>query len=389
MNQFLIIKYTLLTMVIFYIFFIIYFKLRYPFWSKQPIFYYHDIGNLIYPKGIIETSLPNCGNKINQSIIFKKGSHLSSKEIKEINKLLTNNYMTDKLEKYTPSNNDFIDHLICRNMPSRVSLYYDKQKNQLIGTMTSVYKQMILPSNYLDVGYVDYLCIDENHRGKNIAGKIIENHYIRERYQQKTSVYLFKHEGFSRPFVPLTIYNTYFYKLNLFEKIILTQQRLNISLITKNNISMLYDLQTNLQKNITNKSSCFKCVIMDEFEHLSYLIEKKHIFIFALIENMKPKAFYFFRNNYTTYNDDKSIECFSCIKYDKDIETNKLVLGFYLAIDYLKTIDKYKILILENIADSRYLTKNMDQQPYHYSKYYYYLYNYAMKPIASRNIVII
>ena len=42
---------------------------------------------------------------------------------------------------------------------------------------------------------------------------------------------------------------------------------------------------------------------MDEFQHLTYLIEKKHIFIFALIENMKPKAFYFFRNNYTTIED--------------------------------------------------------------------------------------
>ena len=383
------VKYMFLTITIFYILFIIYFKLRYPFWSKQPIFYYHDVKNLIYPRGIIETSLPKCSNKINKSIVFKSASTLSNLEISEIKSLLTNNYMTDSFEKYTPTNNDIIDHLISRTMQSNVSLYYDKMKGDLIGTMTSAYKQMIIPDVYLDVGYVDYLCVDKNHRGKNIAGQIIQNHYIRERYQQKTSVYLFKHEGHSRPYVPLTIYNTYFYKLDLFKKIIVTQQHLNISFITKNNTSLLYDLQTQLQSDIETSSSNFKCVIMDEFQHLTYLIEKKHLFIFALIEDSTPQAFYFFKNNYTTYNDEKSIECFACIKYNKQLETNKLVLGFYLAIDYLKTIDKYKILIMENIADSHNIIKQLDIQPYHYSKYYYYLYNYAMRPISSRKIVII
>ena len=124
--------------------------------------------------------------------------------------------MTDSFEKYTPTNNDIIDHLICRSMPSRVSLYYDKVKKNLIGLMTSAYKQMIMSKVNLNLGYIDYLCVDKNHRCKNIAGQIIENHYIRERYQQKTSVFLFKHEGFSRPFVPLTIYNAYFYKLDNF-----------------------------------------------------------------------------------------------------------------------------------------------------------------------------
>ena len=385
----LILKYIFLIITVFYVLFIFYFKLRYPFWSKQPIFYYHDIGNLIYPKGIIETSLPNCSERVDKSIIFKEASELSLNEIKDMKLLLTNNYMTDSFEKYTPTNNDIIDHLICRTIPSRISFYYDKKKGDLIGTMTSAYKQMIMSKINLNVGYIDYLCVDKNNRGKNIAGQIIQNHYIRERYQTKNSIFLFKHEGFSRPFVPLTIYNTYFYKLDNFEKIILTQQSLNISLITKNNTAMLYDLQTKLQNEIENSTSMFDCIIMDEFQHLTYLIEKKHIFIFALIENMKPKAFYFFRNNYTTYNDAKSIECYSCIKYENDIDTNKLILGFYLAIDYLKTIDKYKILILENITDTHYLTKNMDQQPYHYSKYYYYLYDYAMKPISSRKIVII
>ena len=97
-----------LTITIFYIVFIVYFKLRYPFWSKQPIFYYHDIKNLIYPSGIIQTSLPNFNNKVNKHIIFKDASELSVNEIKNMKWLLTNNYMTDSFEKYTPTNNDII-----------------------------------------------------------------------------------------------------------------------------------------------------------------------------------------------------------------------------------------------------------------------------------------
>ena len=67
--------------------------------------------------------------------------------------LLTNNYMTDSFEKYTPTNNDIIDHLICRTIPSRISFYYDKKKGDLIGTMTSAYKQMIMSKINLNVGY--------------------------------------------------------------------------------------------------------------------------------------------------------------------------------------------------------------------------------------------
>ena len=120
------------------------------------------------------------------------------------------------------------------------------------------------------------------------------------------------------------------------------------------------------------------------------------------MEEQTAKAYYFFRNNHTTYDGDLSVECFACIKvntthkdnnsndnYNNDIENDKFKLGFYLAIDHLKTIDKYKVLLLESIADTSTLIKNIDIQPYTYSKYYYYLYNYAMKPVSSKNIVII
>ena len=80
---------------------------------------------------------------------------------------------------------------------------------------------------------------------------------------------------------------------------------------------------------------------------------------------------------------------FCCIKYDRSLEDNRFLLGFYLAIDYVKSIDKYKILLFENIADSHCLIKEIKHRPYHYSKYQYYLYNYAMRPVPARNIVII
>ena len=42
---------------------------------------------------------------------------------------------------------------------------------------------------------------------------------------------------------------------------------------------MLFDLQTKLQSDIENYTSNFNCVIMDEFQHLTYLIEKTYICI--------------------------------------------------------------------------------------------------------------
>jgi GNAT superfamily N-acetyltransferase len=392
MNKFMMLKYMTLGVVVFYVLFIIYFKLSYPFWSKQPIFYYHDVRNLLYPKGIIETSLPNMSRKINKSIDYKNARTLTSQEIANLEQFLENNYMTEHYERYTPTNNDVMDHLLCRNMPSNVSLYYDNMYGELIGSMTSAYKTFIKPNVELQVGYVDNLCVDKNHRGKNIAGQLIENHYVRERYQHKTAVYMFKHEGISRPFVPLTIYNTYFYKLDLFHKIITTQNYLSCIQVTSNTSYLLYDLQTKLKKSMeknTKNNLLFQCVIMDGLEHLMYLIKKQHLHIFCLVEDKTPLAFYFFKNIYTTYNGDKSIECFSCIKFNPKLETNKFLLGFYLAIDAIKAIDKYKILLLENISDTHYLIQNIKQSPYHSSKYYYYMYNYAMKPVSAKHIVIL
>jgi hypothetical protein len=217
---------------------------------------------------------------------------------------------------------------------------------------------------------------------------------------KKLDVFFFKHEGTSRPFVPLTIYNCYFYDLNLFPKIHLTQRKLNTVLIGESTLSIFYDLYNYLTTNLKKSKNRFTCLIMDEYKHMAYLMKKQHIFVFALMEEQTAKAYYFFRNNHTTYDGELSIECFACIKVNatlKDnnnsnnhnIENDKFKLGFYLAIDHLKTIDKYKVLLLESIADTSTLIKNIDIQPYTYSKYYYYLYNYAMKPVSSKNIVII
>ena len=78
--------------------------MRYPFWSKQPIFYYHDLRNLIYPIGVIETSLPNSSDKLNQSIVYKRATELNTTEIGQFIHLLKNNYMTESHEKYIPKN---------------------------------------------------------------------------------------------------------------------------------------------------------------------------------------------------------------------------------------------------------------------------------------------
>lgn len=399
-----ILKYMTLGVVVLYVLFIVYFKLRYPFWSRQPVFYYHDIKNMIYPKGIIQLSLPNVSYKLNNSIDFKDVKLMTSQEMTNLTNFIKNNYMTEPHEKYTPTKDDIKDQLICRNMPSSVSMYYDNLYGDLIGTMTSAFKIFIKPNVDLQVAYIDNLCVDKKHRGKNIAGQIIENHYIRERYQNKVSVFMFKHEGISRPFVPLTIYHTYFYKLNQFHKIIITQNYLKCVLVTKDLSYLLYDLQTSLKHINNNKHQHnnkqqynnkhqnklpFQCVVMDDLEHLMYLIKKQHIHVFCLLEEKTPLAFYFFKDIYTTYNGEKSIECFSCIKFKPNLENDKFVLGFYLAIDYIKSIDKYKILLLENISDTHYLLQTIKQSPYHSSKYYYYMFNYAMRPVSSKQIVIL
>ena len=52
------IMYIILGLVVLYLLFIVYCKIRYRFWSTQPVFHIHNLYYWLFPPGIIQHSLP-------------------------------------------------------------------------------------------------------------------------------------------------------------------------------------------------------------------------------------------------------------------------------------------------------------------------------------------
>ena len=66
------IKYMIITLIVTYVVFYLFFKLKDPFWARQPVFHFHNLWYWLFPPGIIQHSLPIIGKYYDPTILFKK-----------------------------------------------------------------------------------------------------------------------------------------------------------------------------------------------------------------------------------------------------------------------------------------------------------------------------
>ena len=106
------------------------------------------------------------------------------------------------------------------------------------------------------------------------------------------------------------------------------------------------------------------------------------------MSNDQPMGFYIFKNPYTKYFDDLSIE-FNA-SYNKT-DSELFLKGFFTCLDKIQEYIKYNIILLENTSDNNYILN-------HLMKYYiikfeatasYYLYNYASYSIENYKVLCI
>ena len=71
------IKLFLITIVSFRILYILYFKFKYKFWSRQPVFHTYNLWYWINPPGIIEQIIPKIDKFYDHTIITQKEDNLT------------------------------------------------------------------------------------------------------------------------------------------------------------------------------------------------------------------------------------------------------------------------------------------------------------------------
>jgi hypothetical protein len=233
----------------------------------------------------------------------------------------------------------------------------------------------------MTINYVDFLCVHTKHRKKNYAGKQIYTHYCHTRNKSNNIVSLFKRESKSNMIVPLTVYKNYLFKHDNWKLTLnFNFPNMNIVFVSKTNMNKFYQIFSESKKN-------FKCFISLNLGHVFYLIEKGHIIITALMINEHFKGFYVFRNPYTSYNHDKSLEFVSSY-VNEDIDNKVFTLGFLISLNLVSKDLQTKLLFIENISNNNKIIKLLLEKykPKREFVNSLYFYNFAYLPKESKDI---
>jgi hypothetical protein len=382
--------YVIFIIILIYILCFCYIKLKYHFWSIQPVFHYYNIAYLIHPVGIITREMPIVNKYFNLSNIQTiQYSQLNGVEKQKIINFIKTHFLRTNETNYLPTDTSFSSHFEHNKFDSYISVYYDNQmlfmnnesinNKQLIATMTSRPLYVTIRSKTIPVYYVDYLCVHSFYRKKNIAPQMIQTHEWHQRHNNKDIVVsLFKREGQLNGIVPLTVFTTYAYKKITAYKI--NNPTLSIILINEQSLHLLMDF-------IKLHSKHFDCMITPHLSNLLHLIRNKIIYIYVLKSNDVFLSCYFFRNTYTTYFNKPSMECFASIS---NCPYNELFYqGFTLAYYAYSNVLKCKIILIENTSDNHKIINLIDKKEFAQCPTAYFLYNYATYPVESSKCLII
>jgi len=371
----LIIPICILVLIVIYF---IWFKLRHPFWAKQPVFHYHDIYHHLFPNRIIEHSLPIKNKYFNyKNIVVKKTNELSQNEKINIIKLIQSNYYKENKYYYRPLNRNVFPYFLNHTEPCYISLYYINK--ELVGVLTSrpVYIQFKHIS--LTAYYADFLCIHKKHRKKYIAAYLIQTHQYHQSYNNlNINVSLFKKERCANYFISLVYYNTYFFNITLWDTIPL-HNSVKIHKITDENIHTIIEFMQKTKKK-------YKCFISISIGNLLELIKTRNIIIYGTFIGSVCYSCYFFRDITTYYNKKPAIELFTSIKACSD---ELFIHAFSNVMFYMK--QNYDFILLENVSDSSCLLNNilLKHKYIFKEKTFFQLYNYAQNTILPEEFAYI
>ena len=191
-----------------------YIKLRYRFWSKQPVFHYYNVLYWVRPPGIIHHDIPESNEYVNIiNVKTQDTASLSETDTTRIVNFIGNNYLRTKSTSYLPENKHVMTYFLNSNNKSYISIYkrptllYENEKyiteqkhvveNEYFGMISARPLHVTLKSKPMfTTYYVDNLCVHHGHRKKGIAQKLIQTiYYDIRRKNANINTCLFKREG--------------------------------------------------------------------------------------------------------------------------------------------------------------------------------------------------
>jgi hypothetical protein len=369
--------------------------MKWPFWSKQPVFHYWNAMLWLKPDRIINTAPVSTNSRYyDRNIAFHEINGCTPEIIAEFCELVRNHFMRSKEVDFSPSQENILAHFKYHAKPSHIAFLKQPITDKMLGAITGrpltcyfseTSPQGKVSSTRIPLNYVDFLCVDSNNRKKNVAPRLIYTYYAKQ--QPSNQVCLFKREGDTHFIVPLCAYMTHgfsleklFYNLRIRKKTFALPPKTTILHVNDTkSLSIITQYEHTLK-------SAFKCVILPAMTNIAHLVEAKVFQIYAIIAaDGSLLSLYVFKDVETTFDGEKSLDCIASFNNtDQATFTN----GF---LNVLASKLTTKVLVIENIAHNSGIIETISVicSPSFHSKTSYYLYNYASHPLESRETFIL
>ncbi len=390
----LLLYYIIAFLIAIYLLFLAYVKIKYTFWSRQPVFHFYNLMYWFFPPGIIIHDLPEKNKFTNFSnITIKNYENCDENELTIFQTIIKNNFFRFKSIKYDLQLENIKPYFEGHNHPCYFGFYnieetsianYEKniKENKCIGVITSRPFELIIDHRKINVYYVDHLCVDYKYRKQNIAPELIQTYEYSQRHSNKSiCINVFKRDGKLTGIVPLTSYLTYVFDILKWKKPKSVHASYQLIKINKQNIPLISEY-------IYKEShQYFKCVFTPELGNLLNLIESNNIIIYAYLHNNVLLGIYFFRNTNIMFEKFNMFELFASIQLCES--RLFFIRGFHKALFQCFKETNFKYICIENVSHSNNIIHEImkEHEPVLVEPSAFYFYNFAHLPIESKDVL--
>jgi hypothetical protein len=432
-----ILLYIITCIICVYVLFLMYMKIKYPFWSKQPVFHFHKLHYFLKNDNYIfnNPSQMNAYKYLDypniKIIPFKHDDCYKTNKylIESYFSLIRKHYLREKHSIFNPTNEYLKNCLINNeNGSSFIALYLKSRpvyhnventnntptsltlKNDVISGLTSkiiVLHRRSLPKHLQNryIHYVDFLCTHTDNRKKQLTPKVIytyAHHVMKQQSTRQNSssdsiIFMFKREAENQSFVPYTVYSNFVFELKYFiSKYKSLSSNQNAYFITLQNELKLDYINTSstelLFRTLEEVKTSIPHFLHIPFSNVKTYIEAGVLHMFVVHKNGVPCALYVFKNNCFYYQDLPVYECVSSIYFPSSLYNIELFVNFFnKSVETLIHKQKIGYLTIENLSMNNILIKNMRNMRHELYKYTnnFYLYNYILNSTQSKEIFMI
>ena len=256
--------------------------------------------------------------------------------------------------------------------------------NKLIGTITSREINIQINNNQLQLLYVDYLCVDSNHRKNGLAQMLISN-MAHAGLKKNYRAFIFKKEIYPLPYHYICNYMTHIININdINDNISFKKANINykyVLLTEKSSQKEIEDCFVYYQ-NHSHKFKLYQSYNLEEF--IFYFISSKHTYSYCIYDtsNGSISGLVILFDSQFEYNKQKSLELYLYLRE----EENNFNIIFHILTSlnhkysyiYIPDIG-YNNEILDNISNLKTDEGNMN---------YIHLYNYHEYKLNPRDIIL-